>query len=62
MEQLRADLSRQGFTHIEDEKKTKDGTTLWVAADRFKMEKATDERGTEAFEKPATTASVPKKA
>lgn len=51
VEQLRADLSRQGFTHIEDEKKTKDGTTLWVAADRFKMEKATDERGTEAFEK-----------
>ena len=51
VEQLRANLSRQGFTHIEDEKKTKDGTTLWVAADRFKMEKATDERGTEAFEK-----------
>ena len=40
LEKAKAALNAQGFTHIEDEIKTKDGTDLSVAADRFKVEKS----------------------
>ena len=48
---VKAKLAAQGYTHIEDEKRTCPGMTLWVAADRFKMEKVADARGIEAMEK-----------
>ncbi len=51
LEKAKAALNAQGFTHIEDEIKTKDGTDLSVAADRFKAGKITDARGREAVEK-----------
>ncbi len=59
VEKLKAQLAAQGFTHIEDEAKDRAGTTLWVAADRFKMEKATDARGIEAMEKAMTLGTGP---
>ncbi len=54
VEKLKAQLAAQGFTHIEDEVKDRAGTTLWVAADRFKLEKVEDARGIEAMEKAMT--------
>ena len=59
IETMKTALGARGFTHIENEIETSDGTTLWVAADRFKMEKATDARGVEAFETAASGGSGP---
>ena len=56
---VEAQLSALGFTHIELKKNLGKEVEYWVAADRFKMEKVTDARATEAMEKAASLGRGP---